>query len=549
MSITQRLGVVVLAVGAGAILGALPAQADGIGTQPPPDHFHTDFVVKLAADGRGCSGSLISSEWVVTAASCFPEIPQGGAPVKATTVTDATATAHVTTVVTRGDRDLALAKIDPPIIGRTTVQLASRTPAVGTALVGDGFGRTATEWVPDRQHSRGFTINTATDATYSLTNGDGLDNCKGDAGGPLYQSNGAFGFELVGVHSTSRQHGCLGETTTQQGDLDARADDIVDWIRQNAPFNPDLDQARGKTVIASSTHEGDGWGTAKLLDGQTTTTPESAGWSSENSLGVNHTESVTIDLQLNSGTMPLSRIDLYPRTDAIGYGFPVDFTVDTSPDGKNWTTAAARTNFPKPTTAGAIELPLNGVQAGFVRVTGTNLRTDPQGTYRMQFAELGLVRANLATGKALTASSVASDTDWQLGFAVDGSRSKSGGGGDGWTSQSGPAGRTEWLQIDFGGQLPVGRIDLYPRGDEPSGSKGFPSTVTIEGSNDGQTWTPVASGSGTLIAGTPAAKTFSFAGSDHRYLRISGTGFQADEHGDFYLQFGEVEAWAPNAVS
>ncbi|MEV6877768.1 trypsin-like serine protease [Amycolatopsis sp. NPDC051128] len=42
---------------------------------------------QISADGRACSGALVEPALVLTAASCFPENPQGGVPAKATTVT------------------------------------------------------------------------------------------------------------------------------------------------------------------------------------------------------------------------------------------------------------------------------------------------------------------------------------------------------------------------------------------------------------------------------------------------------------------------------
>jgi len=38
-----------------------------------------------------------------------------------------------------------------------------------------------------------------------------------------------------------------------------------------------------------------------------------------------------------------------------------------------------------------------------------------------------------------------------------------------------------------------------------------------------------------------AARTFSFPSADVRYVRVTGSGFRPDDHGDYYMQVGEVE--------
>jgi hypothetical protein len=129
---------------------------------------------------------------------------------------------------------------------------------------------------------------------------------------------------------------------------------------------------------------------------------------------------------------------------------------------------------------------------------------------------------------------------WSSAFAVDGVRSANGSNENGWTSGAGPAGRSEWLQVDLDAADPTSQVDLYPRGDVPNGSVGFPSNVTIEGSNDGQAWTQLASGAGTAIAGS-AARRFSFPASSFRYVKVTGSGFKADQFGGYYMQLGEVE--------
>jgi Trypsin/F5/8 type C domain len=530
MRTTRRLAAAAVVAATGILALAMPAQA------AIPGRPIYGFVAKVSMDGRACSGALVSDQWIVTAAGCFPENPQGGTPAKATTVLISGETVHVTTLVARTDRDLMLAKLDVPITHVGPVQLATTPAAVGESLSGDGFGRTATDWVTDIPHSRTFTVASTSDTTFAVTSDTGVDTCKGDAGGPEFRQVGST-LQLVGIHSTSWQHGCLGETETNAGSTEVRTDDIAAWISQNAPGVAQPDLALGKPVLSSSSYEADGWGAAGIDDGSTT-----SGWSSDSDTTQNHSEWIGVNLL---SVIPLSRIDLYPRSDGsfTGAGFPVDFSVQVSSDGTNWTTVLSETGVPRPTTGTPLEFPLSGVySAGFLRVLGTNLSTDPRGAYRMQLAELGVYAANLATGKPVTASSSQEvpSGGWSAAYATDGARSAVGGGTNGWTSASGAAGRSEWLQVDLGGPTSVSSVDLYPRSDIPDGSVGFPSTFTVEGSADGQTWTTLASGAGTPVAGG-AARTFPFPSAGPRYMRVVGSGFKPDRFGAYDMQIGEME--------
>ncbi|MBB5890741.1 discoidin domain-containing protein [Kutzneria kofuensis] len=497
-------------------------------------------------DGRACNGVLVSNQWVLTAASCFPENPTGGAPTKAASAVFYKETVKIVNLVIRSDRDLALAKLEVPVGQVPPMALATTTPVVGEGVRADGYGRTATEWVPDNGENASFTVSGVSPTTVSTAAVNGHDTCKGWAGGPLVRQVGV-NLELVGIHSTSWQHGCLGETETRSGSTATRTDDIADWIRQNTPRVPDPDLAIQKPVTASSSYEADGWSAKNLVDGSSSTA-----WSSDSSLDKNHTESLTVDL---AGALNVRKLVLYPRGDGsnVGTGFPVDFTVDTtlddptSPDAR-WTKIFTEAGFPKPTSAAPLEFSLatsfGGASAGALRITGTNLSTDPNGQYRMQLAEVAVYGANTTTGKPVTTSSTQEvpSSGWSANYAVDGVRSANGTGRDGWTSGGGPADRSEWIEVSDIGGFPMTSIDLYPRADVPDGSVGFPSTFTVEGSTDGgKTWTQLANGSGMPIASAGGARRLTFPATNFSAVKVTGSGFKADQFGNYYMQLGEVE--------
>ncbi|WP_244210868.1 FG-GAP-like repeat-containing protein [Amycolatopsis kentuckyensis] len=192
----------------------------------------TGYAAKLSTEGRACSGALVEPALVLTAKSCFPENPQGGQPVKATTVTVGGHAAKVIALVTQTDRDAALARLDTTITDVTPAKLSvvADVPGSTESLSLTGWGRTSDEWVPNAPHVAQFTVSASTATTLSLTGTGGTDACKGDAGAPVVRPDGT----VVAVASSSWQHGCLGETETRQGTTGVRVDDLSGWIRDQA---------------------------------------------------------------------------------------------------------------------------------------------------------------------------------------------------------------------------------------------------------------------------------------------------------------------------
>ena len=149
------------------------------------------------------------------------------------------------------------------------------------------------------------------------------------------------------------------------------------------------DVALNQTVTASSSYNGGGWSTANVVDGITTSTANSMGWTSNNTLTANHTEWIIINL---GSVYQLHEVDLYPRNDNgnVGYGFPINFTIQVSPDSVTWTTVATKTGYAMP-TGGAVQPFTFGAQgAKYVMIQGTSLRANPNenNSYRMQLAEI-----------------------------------------------------------------------------------------------------------------------------------------------------------------
>lgn len=97
------------------------------------------------------------------------------------------------------------------------------------------------------------------------------------------------------------------------------------------------------------------------------------------------TESATVDL---GRTYPITALDLTPR--ASGYGFPVDFSVQTSTDGATFTDVPGQsyTGYATP-MASPVTLTFASTAYGrYVRVNATKLGQDDQGNHYLQLAEI-----------------------------------------------------------------------------------------------------------------------------------------------------------------
>lgn len=301
-----------------------------------------------------------------------------------------------------------------------------------------------------------------------------------------------------------------------------------------------VDPAENAAVTASSSYESDGWGIRSAIDGRRSSAADAMGWSSFGTYTVNHTEWVQLDL---STARPLDRVDLYPRDDGanVGLGFPIDFSIQVSADGTAWTTVGAQTGYPRP-GAGGQAFPFAATTARYVKVTGTNLRTDPLGHYHMQFAEIEALGGDLAVGRPATASSSVeyANEGWLTANLTDGAHHTDLWNSSGWSSAGSASPATsQWAQVDLGGPSLISRVTLYPRDDAPNTGLGFPSAFVIQISADGTAWSTVASQSSYPRPGA-GGLAFGFAAATARYVRVTGTQLTADPFGTYYMQLAGI---------
>lgn len=189
--------------GGGGLLSAGPAAALG-GNDAPSTGYA--FAAKLNIGERAaCSGALVDARWVITAASCFrggtAQLRAGRPAVKTTVtvgrtdLTQSTGTVvEAVELVPHANRDLVMVKLAWRVVGVEPVKVATKAPVVGEQLTSLGFGRTTTEWVPDKAHVGAFTVASLTGDAIALdATGDFNRAGRTDLGG-LWNDQQRFNF-------------------------------------------------------------------------------------------------------------------------------------------------------------------------------------------------------------------------------------------------------------------------------------------------------------------------------------------------------------------
>ncbi|SHG23152.1 AbfB domain-containing protein [Streptoalloteichus hindustanus] len=233
-STAVRVAVALAATLGTGLLASTPAQAVSGGTPAPAGAYQ--YAAKIEFPERACSGALVDPEWVITAKSCVRDVaPDAGKVIVGRTdlASDTGQVVKIASAALREDRDLALVKLATPVSGVTPIAITRTAPRSGETLQVAGFGRTATEWVPNKLQVAPFQVANvgAVSLEASAVAPARASTCKGDAGGPaVREANG--GHELVAVGLGSWQGGCLGETETRQGISETRVDGLTTWLNQ-----------------------------------------------------------------------------------------------------------------------------------------------------------------------------------------------------------------------------------------------------------------------------------------------------------------------------
>ena len=85
----------------------------------------------------------------------------------------------------------------------------------------------------------------------------------------------------------------------------------------------------------------------------------------------------------------IERVVLHPRDDGrnAGLGFPEDFSIQVSEDGKNWKKVVEKKGYPAPEGAAPQVFELGGAAGRYVKVEATRLRP-VEGMHHFQLSEM-----------------------------------------------------------------------------------------------------------------------------------------------------------------
>ncbi|MFI5959905.1 S1 family peptidase [Cryptosporangium sp. NPDC051539] len=243
----SALALSAVTVGAIVFVGAAPAQAIANGWPVPEGKYR--FSAKLTMTGipkpdgttrnSGCSGALVSSQWILTAGHCFHDV--NGTRVSGPVPYDTTVTlgrveadgpggvdVKATEVQQSPVNDIALAKLAHPVRRIKPIGIAESVPQVGEKLRLTGWGALdGTSGTPAEHLQTGlFSVGSVAATTIGVIGkapSPSTSACLFDSGAPYFRES-RKGPEVVSTESTGPDCPHFVEETT------ARVDVAADWI-------------------------------------------------------------------------------------------------------------------------------------------------------------------------------------------------------------------------------------------------------------------------------------------------------------------------------
>ncbi len=311
--------------------------------------------------------------------------------------------------------------------------------------------------------------------------------------------------------------------------------------------------ALGRPVTSNNSLENSNWGRNRLTDGKLTSVSGARGYTSNEFTSADVSANpVWVEIDLGADT-DLDAVRLFPRTDtpAAGggtAGFPVDFTIQTRPDGSS-TYTTARTVTGQANPQGLVQTyGFKSTTARYVRLRATKLgapASDESSKFRLQLVELTVPTA----ATTVSANCTLENSDWGKTRILEGTTT-SVTGAKGFTSINFPSADVSatpvWIEVDLGADRSIGTVTLYPRTDTSGaggGTAGFPVDFTLQTRADGSSpYTTVRTVTGQANP-SGSAQTYTLTSATGRYLRLRATKLgtpASDESTQFRLQLAEI---------
>ncbi|MFD5563211.1 trypsin-like serine protease [Kitasatospora griseola] len=248
---------------------------DGPAAPTPTPEFPAVGALAIGVPGRagsrGCTGTLVDPQWVLTSIGCIADpfrpnadlpIFNQGTPATRTTFTVGGHTVDVAEFGTHTDRKAVLARLAAPVTDVTPLKIAANAPANGDTLKAAGFGRNATSWWNTAPRTTTQTVGTLSATDIDLAPAAGAAPiCAGDTGAPLVNAAGT----ISGIVSRAWQGGCAGTASAQNGARAIRADGLGSWLQEARATDPGW-----KASVLVNGDNGALYRAVRLADGSTT---------------------------------------------------------------------------------------------------------------------------------------------------------------------------------------------------------------------------------------------------------------------------------------
>ncbi len=160
---------------------------------------------------------------------------------------------------------------------------------------------------------------------------------------------------------------------------------------------------------------------------------------------------------------------------------------------------------------------------------------------------------NLALGKKVIVSSAYQEAPYWLNAGINDGRkydvTEADGLHCGWSSNihanPEPDGADEWIGFNLGEEYNILRMVIYPAQNGATYAQGFPTSYTIDVSENGRSWTTVLTVDDVPNADELVEHTINLGGVKTQYIRFRGTGLRAIGNGQFgyMMQLSEIEVY------